>query len=290
MDQRHIVIIGGAGRFGQLFYRWFKSANYKVSILEKQDWQNAQSLLSQADLVLISVPIDRTDAVIQQLTQLPDHCILADLTSIKQKPLQAMLAAHQGAVVGLHPMFGADTTNLAHQLIIYCDGRGEKSYQWLLDQFAAWGARLQKVTPEQHDQNMVLIQALRHFTSFVYGRHLQNENPDLSTLIDLSSPIYHLELAMVGRLFAQDAALYAEIIMSSEDNLAGIKRFHHCFGEAIKLLEQKDKQGFIDEFQQVEAWFGDYATQFLHESQQLLRKNDELKNDTSTVEQKQQQK
>ena len=53
---------------------------------------------------------------------------------------------------------------------------------------------------------------------------------------------------MVGRLFAQDPQLYADIIMSSERNLALIKRYYKRFGEAIELLEQGDKQAFIDSF------------------------------------------
>ena len=64
---------------------------------------------------------------------------------------------------------------------------------------------------------------------------------------------------MVGRLFAQDPQLYADIIMSSENNLALIKRYYQRFGEAITLLEHGDKQAFIDSFRKVEHWFGDYA-------------------------------
>lgn len=78
-------------------------------------------------------------------------------------------------------------------------------------------------------------------------------------------------LAMVGRLFAQDPQLYADIIMSSENNLALIKRYYQRFGEAIGLLEQGDKQAFIDSFRKVEHWFGDYAQRFQSESRTLLR-------------------
>lgn len=50
---------------------------------------------------------------------------------------------------------------------------------------------------------MAFIQALRHFATFAYGLHLAEENVQLEQLLALSSPIYRLELAMVGRLFAQ---------------------------------------------------------------------------------------
>lgn len=59
--------------------------------------------------------------------------------------------------------------------------------------------------------------------------------------------------------------------MSSESNLALIKRYYQRFGEAIGLLEQGDKQAFIDSFRKVEQWFGDYAKRFQNESRTLLR-------------------
>jgi len=118
---------------------------------------------------------------------------------------------------------------------------------------------------------MAFNQALRHFATFASGLHLAEENVQLDQLLALSSPIYRLELAMVGRLFAQDPQLYADIIMSSESNLALIKRYYHRFGEAIKLLEQGDKQAFIDSFRRVEHWFGDHAKRFQGESRTLLR-------------------
>lgn len=228
----------------------------------------------------MSVPINLTESVIDKLSNLPQDCILCDLTSIKHKPLEAMMKVHQGPVVGLHPMFGPDVPSLAKQVIVHCEGRGAEQYQWLLDQFAIWGASLCPMDAEQHDNGMTLIQALRHFTSFAYGLHLSQENPDIDTLLKLSSPIYRLELAMVGRLFAQDPELYGDIILSSDQNIEMIKRFHQRFGEALSLLDNKDKSNFVEQFNGVSDWFGDYSKQFMTESQNLLKQaNDSIQRD-----------
>ncbi|NVO99083.1 bifunctional chorismate mutase/prephenate dehydrogenase, partial [Photobacterium damselae subsp. damselae] len=221
---RPIVVVGGYGQLGGLFCRLFELSGYQVRKLGSQDWDRADELLSDAGMVVVTVPINLTVDVISKLNALPDDCILADLTSIKSEPLQAMLEVHSGPVLGLHPMFGPDISSLAKQVIVYCDGRNPEEYQWLLEQFQIWGASLNRISAIEHDQGMTLIQALRHFTSFVYGVHLAEEDPNLDQLLSLSSPIYRLELAMVGRLFAQDAELYADIIMSSPQNLAMIQR------------------------------------------------------------------
>lgn len=268
---RPVVIIGGRGQMGGLFTRMLELSGYRVKALDQQDWQRADELLADAGMVIVSVPIHITEQVIARLPALPDDCILVDLASVKNRPLQAMLAAHKGPVLGLHPMFGPDVGSLAKQVVVYCDGREPEAYQWLLEQLQVWGARLHKISAVEHDQNMAFIQALRHFATFAYGLHLSEENVQIEQLLSLSSPIYRLELAMVGRLFAQDPQLYADIIMSSENNLALIKRYYQRFGDALTLLEKGDKQAFIDKFRQVEHWFGDYAPRFLKESGALLR-------------------
>ncbi|WP_413283817.1 bifunctional chorismate mutase/prephenate dehydrogenase [Vibrio sp. MA40-2] len=268
---RSVVIVGGHGQLGGLFARMFTLSGYQVKILGSKDWHNADVLLKDAGLVVITVPIHLTSGVIDKLTHLPDDCILCDLTSIKSKPLEKMLSVHAGPVVGLHPMFGPDVPSLAKQVIVYCHGRGEEDYQWLLDQFTIWGASLSNIDAEEHDHGMTLIQALRHFTSFAYGLHLSRENPNIEKLLQLSSPIYRLELAMVGRLFAQDPNLYADIILSSQENIQMIKRFHSSFGEAIDILEGHDKEAFVQNFAKVSDWFGDYSQQFMTESQNLLK-------------------
>ncbi|MEM6161985.1 bifunctional chorismate mutase/prephenate dehydrogenase [Erwinia sp. P6884] len=268
---RPVVIVGGKGQMGRLFEKMLTLSGYQVRILDKEEWPQSESLLSDAGMVIISVPIHLTEEVIAELPSLPEDCILVDLSSVKNSPLQAMLAAHSGPVLGLHPMFGPDSGSLAKQVVVWCDGRQPEAYQWFLEQIQVWGARLHRTSAVEHDQNMAFIQALRHFATFAYGLHLAEENVQLDQLLALSSPIYRLELAMVGRLFAQDPQLYADIIMSSESNVALIKRYYQRFGEAIKLLEQGDKQAFIDSFRKVEHWFGDYAQRFMLESRTLLR-------------------
>lgn len=270
-DLRSVVLIGGHGQLGSLFGRMFRLSGYQVNVIGKDDWEHADDVLKNAGLVIVTVPIHLTLDVIAKLKQLPDDCILADFTSIKSKPLAAMMKAHKGPVVGLHPMFGPDVPSLAKQVIVCCNGRDEESYQWLLQQFGIWGASVCHMPAEDHDHGMTMIQALRHFTTFAYGVHLSKVKPNIEQLLKLSSPIYRLEIAMVGRLFAQDPNLYGDIILSSQENIDMIERFYKSFSESVELIKRKDKQGFIENFTQVSDWFGDYSQQFMQESQNLLK-------------------
>ena len=267
-----VVVVGGNGALGQRFVSLFQRSGYQTAVLESDDWSHAATILADACLVLMAVPIHLTVKLIEQLPALPAACVLADLTSIKDQPLQAMLLQHPGPVLGLHPMFGPDISNIVKQVVVVCHGRQAEQYQWLLKQFSVWGAVLTEKSARQHDELMQLIQAMRHFSSLVYGVHLAEEQADLPQLLELSSPIYRLELAMVGRLFAQNAELYADIMLSSSAVTGLLQRYQHRFNQLSHLLAAGDKAGLMAEFAKGQQFFGPLASQFLQESRKLLQK------------------
>ncbi|MBL4764309.1 MAG: bifunctional chorismate mutase/prephenate dehydrogenase [Colwellia sp.] len=272
-----VVVVGGKGQLGGVFVDLFNRSNYQVAIIEQDDWPNSDVILAKASLVIVAVPIRLTSKVIHQLNNLPDDCILADFTSVKESPLDEMMKVHSGPVVGLHPMFGPDVTGLIKQTIIVCDGREESQYQWLLKQFQVWGAKIYQVPAHEHDQAMSMVQVMRHFSTIAYGYHLMAEGADIENLVNMSSPIYRLELIMVGRLFAQDPILYSDIIFANPDNINMMKRFAYRFLELLEDVEKGDKDAFVTMFKQVSHWFGDYANDFLAESKTMLLKANELK-------------
>jgi chorismate mutase / prephenate dehydrogenase len=276
-NNKKVVIVGGAGQLGAMFTRLFLRSGYAVESIEKDDWSAAEDKLKSAALVMVAVPIRVTTKVIAQLQQLNPNCVLADITSIKSKPLEAMLKVHKGPVVGLHPMFGPGIKTLAKQTIVICHGRAAEQYQWLIEQMQTWGAKLSFVESRQHDKLMSIIQVFRHFSTVAYGYHLQQENIELDEVLELSSPIYRLELIMVGRLFAQNPELYSDIIFADKSNIPMIKRFIQRFSLLLELLEQQNDQKFTQLFNDVSSWFGKHADQFLKESNLMLAKANDLK-------------
>jgi chorismate mutase / prephenate dehydrogenase len=276
-QSRSIVVVGGNGQLGQLFVQLFEQSGYSVCVIEKNDWAGSSRLFAKASLVMVAVPIAVTNQVIENLSGLSKDCLLVDVTSVKQSPLKTMLKVHKGPVVGLHPMFGPDIATLAKQTVVVCHGRGEAEAQWLIEQLNTWGAQLSYVSAQQHDRLMSIVQVLRHFSTVAYGYHLKEENIDLDDVLELSSPIYRLELIMVGRLFAQDSKLYSDIIFSDKKNIPMVKRFVERMLALLELLEKQDKQSFELLFNDVSCWFGEHADKFLLESNLMLAKANDLK-------------
>ncbi|WP_299802147.1 bifunctional chorismate mutase/prephenate dehydrogenase [uncultured Shewanella sp.] len=277
-DLGHVVIVGGEGKLGGLFSQMLTLSGYQVKTLDKDDWVNSESIFDGAGLVIVTVPINITcELIAEKLTNLPKNCILADLTSIKGAPVEAMLTAHSGPVLGLHPMFGPDVGSLAKQVVVVCHGRDSDAYQWLIEQIEIWGARIVEAEPSKHDKAMQLVQAMRHFSSFVYGLNLYKEEADIESLLQFSSPIYRLELAMVGRLFAQSPELYADIIFAQEESLVAISDYLDNYSQALSILKSGNRDAFVAQFAEVSRWFGDFAPQFQRESRAMLQSVNDMK-------------
>ncbi|MBU0463748.1 MAG: bifunctional chorismate mutase/prephenate dehydrogenase, partial [Proteobacteria bacterium] len=157
-----VLIIGGDGQMGQFFASLFHKSGYEVRILEKKDWNKVKQLCENIDLALLCVPIEKTCDIIEEIAPfLGPNTILADLTSIKAKPLEKMLDAHPGPVTGLHPLFGPDSGSLDKQIVIVTPGRDSDRCQWLVDQMTLWGAVIVPCSAKEHDEIMEIVQALR---------------------------------------------------------------------------------------------------------------------------------
>ena len=301
-----VVIVGGNGGMGRMMRLYLEAASYEVSVVEPEDYEVdskhkavskladsvAVERLASADWCIIAVPINVTADVIKTVAPwLKPTCVLSDITSVKTQPVQQMLEAHAGPVMGLHPMFGPDIYSLVKQVVVAVPGRDEQRCQFIIEQLKMFGAQVVVCTGEEHDEAMRVIQALRHFTTIVYGNFLRSLVPDaqksvkgkltkkgqaagakfVKRLLELCSPIYHLELMMVGRLFAQDPNLYCDIISASQANLELMQRYIDSAQESLDTLtKDQSKEDFVQQFALTTQFFGDQADAFLKESAKIL--------------------
>jgi len=256
VKSRQITIIGGRGRMGKLFREKLLAVGHKVNVLEQEDWDYADQLLKNTDLVLISVPIKHTVEVIQRVAKyLSPNTALCDITSIKTQPTEAMLLHHTGPVMGLHPMFGPSIKSFWEQKVVICPGRNHESFQWLLDFLQNQGAELITFTPEEHDRMMVYIQATQHFCRLSLGVFLAQANIDLERSLSISSPSFRQEIEILKRLFCQNPNLCVDIMLATEERCQAIKSLAQTYSRLAKLVAQKDREKLIQEFENTQDFF-----------------------------------
>ncbi len=185
-----------------------------------------------------SAPIHVTEQVIAQLPPCSRPIrILVILASVKSGPLQAMLAAHDGPVLGLHPMFGPTKGAPRSRWWSGVTGVNRSVSSVVPGANPVRGARLHRISAVEHDQNMALSKVLRHLPPSLAGCIWRKRTSSLSSFWRYHRRFTLSELAMVGRLFARDPQPYADIIMSSSA-IWRLSRYYKRFGDAIGLLNR----------------------------------------------------
>lgn len=272
MDPRTIAIIGGNGGMGQLVGKMFKEFGHTVLISDLNTEISNSEATSKADVVIISVPIEETIKVIEEVAP---HCkeeaLLMDVTSTKTEPIKAMMNSFTGSVIGTHPLFGPSVHSLQGQRIAVACGRDTGHWhEWLCGLLNARGLSILETTAEEHDKAMGIVQVLTHQTTEVMGRTIQRLDIDIQRTLEFTSPIYLMELLMAARHFAQSADLYSSIQMNNLETSTVLDALKQTGDELRTIVLQKDRAAFKELFECVHKHFGDFSEQALEQSSFLI--------------------
>lgn len=264
-----IGIIGGKGRMGQYFADLFANAGHKVLISDVRTRLKNKDLAAKADIVIVSVPIDKTEKVIKEVAPyVRRSAALVDLTSLKEFPVTAMKRA-RSEVIGLHPMFG-HTNPIAGQTIIACPVKGKKWYPWLTKFFREKEAKVYELTPQEHDEVMAVVQALVHFADIAFGHTLAGFLMPVSDYIKYAGPASELKIAFCARLLAQDPKLYGMIQLKNKRALKILKDYQSSIKELIKITEKGDIDKFEKYFTSARKGLADYLNKAFDDTNYLI--------------------
>lgn len=267
-----IGIIGGKGLMGSFFAGFFRQNGFKVLISDINTKLTNKELTHKSDLIIISVPISVTKKVINEITPfINKNQLLTDVTSLKVFPIKEMIKS-KAKVIGLHPMFRPGENGLKGQKIIMCAVRASaKQKIFLKNLFKKAEAKTIEMSPEKHDKLMAIIQVLIHFHTIVLGNTLRNLNVNIKETLQAMSPIYRLEFDVISRIFAQNAELYANILMLNPSTPHVIKSFCDTTKKMAEITAKNNTRQFINEFSKTSVFLGDCSKKALKESEKILQ-------------------
>lgn len=277
VEPKTIAIIGGEGGMGRSLNALFSDLGHDVRSADLATELRPIDAAGMADVVVISVPIRETRAVIEQVgPRVRRDALLMDVTSIKTDPMQAMLASTEASVLGSHPMFGPGVNTYQGQRVVICPGRGDDWLDWARQMFTARGLVITEASPEEHDSMMAIVQVLHHFKTQVLGLALSRAGTPLEETLRFTSPAYLLEAYVTGRHFAQSPDLYGPIEMLNPDSQRVVEIFRTAVSDLGKILAAGDQDAFDEMFAEVRAFFGDFSQEALEQSGFLIDRLVEL--------------
>ncbi|HJL14043.1 MAG TPA: bifunctional chorismate mutase/prephenate dehydrogenase [Sandaracinaceae bacterium LLY-WYZ-13_1] len=252
-----VAIVGGEGGMGRCMARLFGDLGHPVLIADVDTELTPVDAAALADVVVVSVPIESTEAVIREIgPHVREDALLMDVTSIKEAPLKAMLESTEASVVGTHPMFGPGVHSLQGQRVVICSGRGEAWERWLRTMLTARGLALTDAEADEHDRTMAVVQVLNHFQTQVLGLTLARFGVPVEETLRFASPAYLMELYVSGRHFVQSPSLYGPIEMRNPRTDEVTRAFRDAAEELATVLEQRDQARFEALFDEVRRYYG----------------------------------
>lgn len=256
---------------GRLFENFFKRGGQRVLIAGRKTDLTYAELARQSNVVILSTPLEAAVSIVAEIGPLlKEDQLLMDFCSLKELIVKAMLSHSSAQVIGSHPLFGPFTSSFKGQNIVICPVRGRDWIQWCETIFSREGAAVTRMDPAEHDQHMAVVQGLTHFITICMGRTLMKLEIHPGKSLKFATPLFRLNLDLIGRLFAQDLELFSSLINQNKNIHAILETFFAVLDESRTQLfghPAGDRMAYLEE---IRDFLGDFCATALSESNQFL--------------------
>lgn len=262
-----IGIVGSAGSYGRWLRAWFARAmelHVVGSDPADPDSLAPEALIARSDVIVFSAPVRHSAALIREYARIAAGRergqLWMDLTSIKVAPVAAMLES-QAEVVGLHPLTAPPKApSLRGRALVVCEARLQSWRPWLERFLHALQANTVRITPDDHDRRMAVVQ------NMVHALHLAQANAiasvcdgaiDVQGLLDCRTVGFEADVATLTRMLAGNAQLYADILLGNPHAPAALRALVEHLQSIQHLVEAGDDASLVaGPFSRARHWFG----------------------------------
>ena len=197
--------------------------------------ESALLAVSGSDIVLIAVPLSATEATFKAIRHLIEPGVLImDVGSTKRDVVDAarrVLKDRIGSFVPAHPIAGKEVSGIAHADASLYAGRQviltplpktqPELVQKATDVWAAIGAQVLRMTPENHDAAFAAVSHLPHVLAFAFFNAVARQ-PAGRDYLSLGGPGFR----DFTRIAASNPAVWRDILMANrEEVLKQTQRF-----------------------------------------------------------------
>jgi len=96
---------------------------------------------------------------------------------------------------------------------------------------------------------MAVVQGLTHYVTLCMAESIRRLGVDIDATEEFTSPVYQIELALVGRLLSQDPELYADILEENPYVPAVLAACRDAAADLAAIIADRDKVRFREFFE-----------------------------------------
>jgi prephenate dehydrogenase len=250
-----VAVIGGAGRMGSWFTRYFVGEGFPT-ILSDVRLENARSVartasaelantnleaVEDADLVLVCTPIERIGAIIQEVApHMKKGAVLAEICSVKSPVMDTLRRTVSRGIkpLSLHPMFGPLTGCLKGKTIVVVSVTdGDSEYNIARRMFDE--AEIIVAGLEEHDRAMAVALSLTYFINMTFANFLEKE--DLIRLKRLGGTTFAVQLALAESIVSEDPDFVASLLRENRFTERYVDRFIRKAETMLEIIKGEAK-------------------------------------------------
>jgi prephenate dehydrogenase len=267
---RKIAILGGTGKMGQWFAKYFKDKGFNTLIsgrFPEKSADVAQSLgieyassdinaVQEADIVLVSLPIQVTAAKIRKIVpSMKKNAILFDIASIKGDIIKALEDASKIGIraLSIHPLFGPGSPSVkGKRFLMIPILENLHVVNEMAKMFRDGGGLVEVVNSgETHDRMMALTLALPHFLNIVFGKVLSKW--DIREVKKFAGTTFTLQLLLAESVLSEDPNLYY-IIQSHNPAFEEILEYvSEIVNRGASFVTEQNQDDFVHNFTKIRA-------------------------------------
>ena len=228
-----VAVAGCRGRMGaMLLDRFSRRGDLDPAGIDlPYDKAGVKAALAGARAVFLCVPAHAIWETLQKLTpHMQPRTILADITSVKQLPMQQMEALWQGPVVGTHPLFGpvqAEGLDL-RTAIVPGKNAAEEDILLIESLIAALGSSTFRATAEEHDRAEARIQGMNFITSAVYFAMLAGD----PSLLRYATPSFLRRMNAAQKQLMEDGPLFTWLFQANPHSQSMVRTYRNMLSLA----------------------------------------------------------
>lgn len=254
--KRIVGIIGGEGKMGRWLNAFFSAIGCAVLSADRRTVLTSDDLARRCDVLVLSVPIDAAVQITRSIGPLLcSSQLLTDVCSLKSEIVAAMRHSTPAEVVGMHPLFGPGLASVRGQNVVLCPVKSSDGFLWLREVFETQGAMVTVTDPETHDRMMGIVQGLSHWITITIAETIQKTAVSPSQLERFATPVFRLQMGLIGRLLHQDPALYEMLIARNPYAKEMVEAFQETGTDVLKdFIECKEGSRRLD---RLKMFFGE---------------------------------
>lgn len=270
MKDKKVVAIIGVGLIGGSMSLALKKSNYSCKTIGVEvnpfhaktairlglvdEIQDLLHAVKEADVIILAVPVDGSDTLIEGILEMVDKQVVIDVGSTKTSVCaHASNSKNRGRFVATHPMWGTEFSGpeaavegaFKNKAVIICnkDESDADALQLTEELYEHLGMHLLYMNAEAHDLHAAYVSHISHITSFALANTVLEKEKEENAIFEMASAGFESTV----RLANSTASMWVPIFKQNRENLLDVLNEHITQLRKFKSCLEKENYDYLFE-------------------------------------------